>query len=121
MEKETWKYILANGKFRRLEVKNPTFDKGALASIKGLKPIDKKDSDNKPTEALVHDPNPLLHKAVNRYRSPYRTTVLKFDRQANEQTIHRFGKIKRAATHCSKPTLFSTFAFAPTARQMEPK
>lgn len=32
----------------------------------------------------------------------------------NEQTSQCFGKIKRAATYCTKPTLCSTFAFAPS-------
>jgi hypothetical protein len=57
MEQETWKYILINGKFRQLEVKNPTFDKGALAAIEGLKPFDKKDKDDKPIEPTVQDAN----------------------------------------------------------------
>ena len=57
MEQENWKYILINGKLRQLEVKNPTFDKGALVTIEGLKPFDKKDKDDKPIEPTVQDAN----------------------------------------------------------------
>ena len=38
--------------------------------------------------------------------------MLKFNRQTNDETSQRFGKIKRAATQRTKPTLCSTFAFA---------
>lgn len=47
--------------------------------------------------------------------------ILKEDRAKNERqkydrkTTQRFGKIKRAANQRTKPTLCSTFAFAPTA------
>lgn len=43
-------------------------------------------------------------------------TARKFNRQTNDQTSQRFGKIKRATTHRTKPPLYSTFAFAPTAQ-----
>jgi len=36
------------------------------------------------------------------------------NRQTNDKTSQRFGKIKRAASQRSKPTQCSTFAFAPT-------
>lgn len=57
MKQETWKYILINGKLRQIEVKNPTFDKGVLVTIEGLKPFDKKDKDDKPIEPTVQDAN----------------------------------------------------------------
>jgi hypothetical protein len=44
-------------------------------------------------------------------------TVLKLNSRTNDETTQRFGKIKRAATNRTKPTLCSTFDFAPTTRQ----
>jgi hypothetical protein len=38
-----------------------------------------------------------------------------FESYEFRKTSQRFGKIKRAATQRTKPTLCSTFAFAPTA------
>lgn len=43
MENENWKYILINGKFKQIEVKNPVYEKGLLTSIDDLKPFDEKD------------------------------------------------------------------------------
>ena len=43
------------------------------------------------------------------------TTYNKRTKKMNTK-CQRFDKIKRAATHCTKPTLCSTFAFAPTAQ-----
>ena len=42
MEKEEWKYLLINGKYKTVEVQNPNFDKGVLNSIKDLRPFNEK-------------------------------------------------------------------------------
>lgn len=57
MENEIWKYILINGKFKHLEVKNPVYEKGILTSIAGLKPFNKKDENDKPIEPTIQDAN----------------------------------------------------------------
>lgn len=54
---DNWKSILINGKFKKLEVKNPEFEKGILTSIEGLKPFDKKDDKGEPIIPTVIDAN----------------------------------------------------------------
>jgi len=55
MNEENWRYILINGKFRQLEVKNPVYENGILKSIEGLKPFNKKDENDNPIEATIQD------------------------------------------------------------------
>ena len=57
MENEEWKYLLVNGKFKTVEVKDPVYnDNGiVLQSIKGLKPFDKKSEDGKLIKPTVQD------------------------------------------------------------------
>jgi hypothetical protein len=54
---DNWKSILINGKFKKLEVKNPVFDKGVLTSIEDLKPFDKKDDKGEPIIPTLNDAN----------------------------------------------------------------
>jgi hypothetical protein len=76
-EDKNWKYILINGKFKQLEVKNPTFTKGALTSIEGLKPFDKKDKDDKPIEPTVHDANEIKRRIYFEFfKKPFKNLLV---------------------------------------------
>src|SRR5690606_12878254 len=76
-ENENWKYILINGKFKKLEVKNPAFTKGALTSIEGLKPFDKKDKDDKPIEPTVHDANEIKRRIYFEFfKKPFKNLLV---------------------------------------------
>lgn len=55
MEKEEWEYLLINGKFKTVEVKNPVYDGIKLQTIDGLKPFEKKGEDGKPITPTVLD------------------------------------------------------------------
>lgn len=77
VENETWKYILINGKFKKLEVKNPIFTKGVLTSIEGLKPFDKKDKDDKPIEPTVHDANEMKRRMYFEFfKKPFKNLLV---------------------------------------------
>ena len=55
MANEEWEYLLINGKFKTVEVKNPVYDGIKLQTIDGLKPFDKKGEDGKPITPTVLD------------------------------------------------------------------
>lgn len=57
METENWKYILINGKFKQIEVKNPVYEKGLLTSIDDLKPFDEKDDEGNRKKPNIQDAN----------------------------------------------------------------
>lgn len=54
---DSWNSILINGKFKKLEVKNPVFDKGVLISIEDLKPFDKKNEKGESITPTLNDVN----------------------------------------------------------------
>lgn len=45
MAENEWKYLLINGKSKRVEVKNPIYKSIELQTIEGLRPFDKNDSE----------------------------------------------------------------------------
>ena len=77
MEKEVWKYILINGKSKQLQVKNPTYDKGILTSIEGLKPFNKKDKDDNPIEPTLQDANDAKQNIyVDFFKKPFKNLLV---------------------------------------------
>jgi hypothetical protein len=77
MEKEDWKHILINGKFKQLEVKNPVYDKGVLTSIEGLKPFNKKDKDDNPIEPTLQDANDEKRNIyVDFFKKPFKNLLV---------------------------------------------
>lgn len=77
MEQETWKYILINGKSKKLEVKNPIFSKGALSSIEGLKPFDKKDKDDNPIQPTINDANEIKRRIYFEFfKKPFKNLLI---------------------------------------------
>jgi len=74
---ENWKHILINGKFKRLEVKNPTYEKGTLASIEGLKPFTKKSENNEPISPTVEDANREKRRVYSDFfRKPFKNLLV---------------------------------------------
>ena len=73
MEKEEWKYLLINGKYKTVEVQNPNFDKGVLNSIKDLRPFNKKGEDEKPIILTVQDAQNLKREIYSSFfRKPFK-------------------------------------------------
>ncbi|GIZ07911.1 SIR2 family protein [Flavobacterium sp. UMI-01] len=74
MEKDKWEYLLINGKFKTVEVKNPKFDKGILNSIKDLRPFNKKEEGDKPT---VQDAQILKREIYSSFfRKPFKNFLI---------------------------------------------
>jgi len=77
MENEIWKYILINGKFKQLKVKNPKYDKGVLISIEGLEPFNKKDKDDKPIEPTLQDANNEKRRIFSEFfKKPFKNLLI---------------------------------------------
>ena len=77
MENEIWKYILINGKFKHLEVKNPAYEKGILTSIEGLRPFNKKDENDKPIEPTIQDANSDKRRIYTEFfKKPFKNLVI---------------------------------------------
>lgn len=77
MEKEDWKYILINGRIRKLKVKNPVFEKGILTSIEGLTPFNKKDEEGnsiKPTAVDANDEKRRIYKEF--LKKPFKNLLI---------------------------------------------
>lgn len=53
-EAEEWKYILLNGKSKRLEVLNPKFNKGSLESLEDIRPFKKDEEDTSPLAEIAN-------------------------------------------------------------------
>lgn len=79
MEKEEWKYLLINGKFKTVEVTNPVYNGNGikLQSIKGLKPFDKKSEDGKPITPTVQDALNLKREIYTSFfRKPFKNLLI---------------------------------------------
>ncbi|UUW09801.1 SIR2 family protein [Flavobacterium plurextorum] len=77
MEKEEWKYLLINGKFKTIEVKNPVYDGIKLQSIQDLKPFNKKDADGNPVKPNVNDAIQLKRENyISFFRKPFKNLLI---------------------------------------------
>lgn len=77
MKKEEWKYLLINGKFKKVEVQNADFDKGVLKSITDLRPFDKKGEDDKPIIPTVQDAQNLKREIYSSFfRKPFKNFLI---------------------------------------------
>jgi hypothetical protein len=108
LDNSTWIYPLGNLTY---EFKN---GKDLWIKFNGISHYNYDVSFNDNTLSLSYSPNGDQYSVI--------CLTLKDDTTDNERTenerkkIQRFSKIKRAASHRSKPTQCSTFAFAPTHR-----
>ncbi|MET3125476.1 hypothetical protein ABID42_000564 [Arcicella rosea] len=69
-----WKYILLNGKSKRLEVLNPEFNKGSLESLEEIRPF-KKDEEN--TTPSVEIANRLMREGyVDFFKKPFKNLLI---------------------------------------------
>ena len=77
MVNEDWKYLLINGKFKTVEVKNPVYDGIKLQTIDGLKPFDKKGEDGKPITPTVLDALNLKREIYTSFfRKPFKNLLI---------------------------------------------
>ena len=77
MEKEEWKYLLINGKFKTVEVKNPVYDGIKLQSIQDLKPFNKRDADGNPVKPNVNDAIQLKRENyIAFFRKPFKNLLI---------------------------------------------
>lgn len=77
MEKEEWKYLLINGKFKTLEVKNPVYEGVNLQTIEGLKPFDKKGEDGSPIAPTVADAIKIKRETyISFFRKPFKNLLI---------------------------------------------
>lgn len=77
MEKEEWKYLLINGKFKTVEVKNPVYDGIKLQSIQDLKPFNKKDADGNSIKPNVNDAIQLKRENyIAFFRKPFKNLLI---------------------------------------------
>jgi len=77
MEKENWKYILINGKFKQIEVKNPVYEKGVLTSIDDLKPFDEKDDEGKRKKPNLQNANSLKRSIYTEFfKKPFKNLLI---------------------------------------------
>ena len=77
-EKEDWKYILINGKSKKLEVKvKPSdFDKGRLINLSDIRPFNNKDSEGneiKPTAVIANNEKRKVYKEF--FQKPFKNLV----------------------------------------------
>ena len=74
---EKWSYLLLNGKFKKVEVKNPKFDKGVLISIEDLRPFNDKVEDEKPIIPTVQDAQNLKREIYSTFfRKPFKNFLI---------------------------------------------
>ena len=77
MAKEEWKYLLINGKFKTVEVKNPVYKGINLQSIEGLKPFDRKGEDGSPIAPTVADAIKIKREAyISFFRKPFKNLLI---------------------------------------------
>lgn len=77
MEKEEWKYLLINGKFKTVEVKKPVYDGIKLQTIDGLKPFDKKGEDGNPIPPTILDALNLKREIYTSFfRKPFKNLLI---------------------------------------------
>lgn len=57
VKNEDWKYILLNGKYKNIQVLNPTFNKGLLTSLENIQPLRKNEEEDEaiPTVELAEN------------------------------------------------------------------
>jgi len=75
-EKKEWKYVLLNGKYKNVQVLNPTFDKGALASLENIRPLRKKEGDEEvvPTVELAEQIKRDVY--IDFFRKPFKNLLI---------------------------------------------
>lgn len=72
-----WEYLLINGKFKTVEVKNPVIDDGILSSIKDLRPFDNKGEEGKIIEPTVADANKIKREIYTSFfRKPFKNFLI---------------------------------------------
>lgn len=77
MANEDWKYLLINGKFKTVEVKNPVYDGIKLQTIDGLKPFDKKGEDGTPVPPTLLDALNLKREIYTSFfRKPFKNLLI---------------------------------------------
>ena len=77
MEKEEWKYLLINGKYKTIEVLNPVYDGIELQSIEGLKPFNKNDENGQPVAPTVKDALDLKREIYSSFfRKPFKNFLI---------------------------------------------
>ncbi|TDS64401.1 SIR2 family protein [Myroides indicus] len=74
--KESWKYLLINGKSKTLEVKDSEFDKGKLVSISEIRNHPKKDSEDRDIEHTADLANEIKRKVYKEFfQKPFKNLV----------------------------------------------
>ncbi|MFC3563150.1 SIR2 family protein [Pedobacter jamesrossensis] len=78
MNEDNWKYILVNGKYKTVEVKNPVYERGRLVSIEDLRPFEKiTEPDIDPILPTVEDANDMKRRLYNSFfRKPFKNFLI---------------------------------------------
>lgn len=77
MAEEKWDYILINGKYKQVQVKNPKYSNGTLAEIEALKPFDGKDGDGKPRTPTHEDAKKLKQDLYSSFfKKPFKNLLV---------------------------------------------
>lgn len=77
MENEDWKFLLINGKSKRVEVKKPVYKDLELQTIEGLKPFDKKDENNNPIKPTAGDAEKIKRETyISFFRKPFKNLLI---------------------------------------------
>lgn len=77
MTNEDWKFLLINGKSKRVEVKNPVYSGINLQSIEGLKPFDKKDAEGNPIAPTAEDAAKIKRETyISFFRKPFKNLLI---------------------------------------------
>jgi hypothetical protein len=77
MTNEDWKFLLINGKSKRVEVKNPVYSGIKLQSIEGLKPFDKKDAEGNPIVPTAEDAIKIKRETyISFFRKPFKNLLI---------------------------------------------
>jgi len=76
-KKEIWQHIILNGHHKQLSVLNPSFEKGVLMSIEGLKPFEKKDKTGNDIKPTVEDANNIKRSIYSEFfKKPFKNLLI---------------------------------------------
>jgi hypothetical protein len=71
------KYIVINGKFKQIEIKNSVYEKGALKSIEDLRPFNKKDDNGSPSIPTIQDANSDKRRIYSEFfKKPFKNLLI---------------------------------------------
>lgn len=77
MEADNWKYLLINGASSTVEVKNPTYEKGKLTDIDGLRPFDKQDEEGNTIVPTIEDASELKRNTyIDFFKKPFKNVLV---------------------------------------------